>query len=97
MPILMNMTWDGVTAAQYDEVRRLVAWETAKPPGGLFHVAAFSPQGLRVSDVWENTEDFNRFAEQRLMPGVAKAGITTTPQVEVLPVHALFTPAYQKI
>jgi hypothetical protein len=92
MPIMMQMKWAGVTKAQYEAVRKSVAWETDKPEGGRFHVAALEPQGLRVVDLWESAELFNRFVETRLMPGVKAAGIQGDPQIEVLPVHAIFAP-----
>jgi hypothetical protein len=91
----MFMEWDGVTAEQYEEVRKLVNWEGDVPPGGLFHVAAVGERGLRVSDVWDSAEAFQAFVERRLMPGVKQLGITSEPRVELLPVHALFTPGYR--
>jgi hypothetical protein len=97
MPIMMNMEWDGVSAAQYDQVRNLARWEEDKPQGGLFHVAAVTPKGLRVTDVWESAEDFNRFVEGRLMPAVAQAGIQTQPRVDIVPTHAVFAPGYKKL
>lgn len=97
MTILMQMQWAGVTAAQYDAVRKAVNWENDKPEGGLFHVAALDAQGLRVVDMWETAEQFNRFVERRLMAGVKAVGITTQPKVEILPVHALFVPGPLKL
>lgn len=47
MPVMMLMEWTGVTAAQYDEICRQVNWEGDRPPGGLFHIAAATPTGLR--------------------------------------------------
>ena len=41
MAIVMNMKWDGVSAAQYDAARAEVKWETNAPTGGIFHVAWF--------------------------------------------------------
>jgi hypothetical protein len=92
MPILMQMKWPGSTREQYEAVRKSVAWETDKPEGGRFHVAAFDEHGLRVVDLWDSAEHFNRFVEKRLMPGVKAAGIPGEPQVEILPVHAIFAP-----
>jgi hypothetical protein len=97
MPIVMTMQWDGVTAEQYDRVRKEVNWEGNAPAGGMFHVASFAPEGLRVTDLWESAESFNRFVEQRLMPGVQKLGIPGQPRVEIRAVHALFTPAYRAV
>ena len=97
MPIMMTMQWDGVTVEQYEQVRKDVNWEGNHPPGGMFHVASFSPGGLRVTDLWESADQFNRFVEQRLMPGVMRSGIKTQPKIEINPVHALFTPAFRKL
>ncbi|HVZ44316.1 MAG TPA: hypothetical protein VHA82_10945 [Ramlibacter sp.] len=94
MAVLMIMQWDGVTPAQYDKVCELVNFQVDHPKGGLFHVAAISDKGLRVADLWDNAQDFQAFVEQRLMPGVHKAGIQTEPKVEVWPAHNVFTPGY---
>jgi hypothetical protein len=95
MAIAMFMHWEGVTADQYDRVRKLVGWEGIPAPGGLFHVAAFDEHGLHVTDLWETADQFQAFATNRLMPGVKQIGIEGELKVEIVPVHALFTPAYQ--
>ncbi len=92
--IAMHMKWKGITPEQYDEVRNIVKWETNHAKGGLYHVAFFDGEGLRVNDVWDSAEDLNNFVEKRLMPGVAQAGVTSQPEVEVYPAHAVFTPGY---
>lgn len=91
----MIMKWEGVTPEQYEAVRKDVNWEGNVPDGALFHVAAFSGNTLYVTDLWESPEQFNAFAQNRLMQGVAKAGIHGQPEVQLLPVHAVFAPAYQ--
>lgn len=97
MAVVMIMKWEGVTPEQYDAARELVNWEGEKPAGGMFHVSAFSDNALRVTDVWESAEDFQRFVETRLMPGVQQLGIQGEPQVEIYPVHRLFTPAFEPV
>jgi hypothetical protein len=97
MPVMMSLKWDGVTAKQYDEVCKAVNWEGDKPAGGLFHAAAITEQGLEVTDLWETAEQFNRFVEDRLMPGVQQVGIKGQPQVQMHPVHALFTPGFKRV
>jgi hypothetical protein len=92
MAILMQLRWPGMTAAQYDKVCKQVNWENEKPEGALFHVAAADAQGLRVVDLWASAELFNRFVEQRLMPGIQAVGVTGQPDVEITPVHATFVP-----
>ena len=90
--IVMNMQWPGVTRAQYDQTLAQVKWETEAPVGAKFHVASFDDKGLRVTDVWDSADDFNRFVEQRLMPGVQQVGIAGEPQVEILEVHRIIAP-----
>jgi hypothetical protein len=95
MAIMMRMDWPDATAEQYDELRQVVDWEQDKADGGLFHVAAFDESGAHITDVWESAEQFQRFVDERLMPGVQKVGIAGQPEVTVLPAHAVFAPGYE--
>jgi hypothetical protein len=88
--IVMNMTWDGVSLEQYDQVLAVVKWETAVPAGGIFHAAWSQDGALRVVDVWESAEAFQAFADSRLMPGVAQVGIQGAPAIDIQPVHRYF-------
>jgi hypothetical protein len=90
--VVMNMRWRGVTPEQYDKAREIVNWESDVADGGLLHVAGFDGDGLRVTDVWESEDHFNRFVEERLMPGIQQVGIEGQPEVEFFPVHAIFDP-----
>jgi hypothetical protein len=87
---VMQMRWAGVTREQYEEARSRVDWEGDPADGGLFHVAGFDGDDLRVTDVWESPEHFQRFAEQRLMPAVKEIGIEGEPEVTFYPAHATF-------
>lgn len=93
----MTMKWAGVNPQQYDQVRELVKWEEDKPQGGMFHIAYFDNEGLRVTDVWKTKEDFDNFVNNRLMPGVKQLGIEGQPEVEIHPAHAVFAPGYQEL
>jgi hypothetical protein len=92
MPIVMNMRWDGVTPEQYEQAREQVGWEQRAPEGGLIHIASFTADGLRVTDVWESAADFNRFAENRLMPVVQEIGIAGQPDVTISEIQAVWNP-----
>ncbi len=94
MPVVMTMRWDGVTPDQYDAMQREVRWETEGPDGGLFHVAWFEDGAMRVVDVWESADEYQTFAEERLMPGVAAVGIQGEPQVAIQPAHRVFDAAH---
>jgi hypothetical protein len=95
MPIMMVMEWPGVTAQKYDEVRSTVNWEGDVPTGAKYHVASFPASGARITDVWDSAEDFQRFVDERLMPGVQKVGVEGEPTIEIFPTHAIFAPAYE--
>jgi hypothetical protein len=88
MAIVMQMEWNEVRPDQYDEARRVVDWEGAVPDGAIFHVAWFGADGFRAWDVWESQEAFDRFTNERLMPGIAQVGIEGQPNVTILPCHA---------
>jgi hypothetical protein len=94
MPVVMIMEWEGVTPEEYDRAKDLVKWDTDAPAGGLYHVAAFDGRKLRITDVWESAEQFQQFAERRLMPGVKQLGIRGEPKVEIYPTHLILTPGY---
>ena len=87
---VMQMRWAGVTPEQYEEARSRVNWESDPAEGGLLHVAGFDGDSLRVTDVWDSPEHFQRFAEERLMPVVKEIGIEGEPEVAFYPVQAIF-------
>ncbi|HEX2880722.1 MAG TPA: hypothetical protein VHO25_14420, partial [Polyangiaceae bacterium] len=76
-----------ISKAQYEELRKVVRWETEQPAGALFHACSFDESGkLHVADVWESPELMGGFVEQRLMPAFQKLGLAA-PEVSVYPVH----------
>lgn len=96
MSVMMKMHWAGITKEQYESLRKSVNWEGNRPKGANFHIAAFDDKGIHVVDLWDAAEDFNNFVEKRLTPEVMKLGISSQPQVDILPVHAIYAPAYNK-
>lgn len=92
MATVMLMHWPEVSREQYEQARREIDWEGDTPQGAKFHVAWFGADGFHVLDLWESAEDFQRFTEQRLMPGVQKIGIQGQPRVEFAEAHAVFAP-----
>jgi hypothetical protein len=96
MAIVMNMRWDGVTPEQYEAAREQVGWEQRAPEGGLLHIASFADDGLRVTDIWETADDFNRFVEGRLMPVVREIGLQGDPDVTITAMHAVWNPGVER-
>ncbi|HEY7034073.1 MAG TPA: hypothetical protein VH482_22235 [Thermomicrobiales bacterium] len=97
MAIGMFMRWNGITKEQYDTARALAPFNRDTAPGSLFHVAAFDEQGIRVTDVWESAEQWQTYLSEQLVPAFAKLGFPGQPEVEIIPVHALIAPGYERI
>ena len=71
---------------RYQEtLRRLEAAGAGAPPGRLYHVCHGEGSDLRVTDIWESMETFERFG-QTLMPILQELGIDPG-QPEIRPVH----------
>ena len=92
MAIVWLLEWDGITPDQYDSIRERVNWEGEIPDGLHFHVAAFSDNGLVVTEVWESPDHVQPFMDERFLPVIRSLGIQTMPRVDLYPVHRLFSP-----
>ena len=92
MASVMQMRWDGITQEQYDELRPVVHWESDFPDGAIFHVAYFTNGGINVIDVWDSPQQFDRFFETRLGPGIQQVGIAGQPDIQWYEAHAVFNP-----
>jgi hypothetical protein len=92
MATVMFMSWPEITPDLYDAAREAVNWEGDPAPGGKFHVAWMGEDGFHALDIWESPEAFQRFANERLMPGLAPLGLTTQPTVQMAEAHRIFVP-----
>lgn len=92
MATVMLMHWPEVTKEQYEQVRKSVKWEENPPDGAKFHTAWMAGDGFHVLDLWESQDQFNKFVQDRLSPGVAAAGIGGQPKVEFAETLSIFAP-----
>lgn len=92
MATVMLMHWPEVTREKYEEARKAVNWEGDVPAGAQFHTAWFGADGFRVLDLWDSREDFERFVQSRLMPGIQKIGIDGAPRIEYADTISVFAP-----
>ena len=92
MAIVWMLEWEGITAEQYDELRKLVDWEGDVPDGLHFHVAAFDGKSLLVTEVWESPDHVQPFMDGRFLPAVKRLGIRSMPKVDLYPAYAVFAP-----
>ena len=93
MAIGVQMEFSGVTLAQYDEVIKKMGFQAGGPgaPGGLFHWVTKTEAGIRVIDVWESREQFEKFSNEQIRPITAEVGVTEPPKVTFFEVHNYLT------
>ena len=96
MAVALFLKWDGVTPDQYEQVRREANWEGDRPDGAVFHLATFGDGAMRIVDIWESEDAFQRFQESRIVAAAANAGLTGEPEVAFYPVHSTFNPGIPK-
>ena len=87
MAVAIEMVFKGATLEQYDDVMELMGLGDTPPDGAIFHWVAATPDGIKVVDVWESLDQFNRFAGENIMPNTQKAGIEAPPEMTTHEVH----------
>jgi len=86
MAIVLRFSDPGMTTAKYDEiVKRLEQAGAGSPAGRLYHVCFGDKENLRVSDIWDSRESFEKFGET-LKPIMTDLGINLG-QPEIIEVH----------
>lgn len=87
MAVLMIMHWPEATRELYEQVRGEVDWVNMRPNGANLHVSGFDEAGgLHVVDHWDSAEQFFAFIEAQIGPAAAKLGVTSQPQVTIVPI-----------
>jgi hypothetical protein len=75
MAVAIDCNFPGATTDQYDEAVKMMGLASGgQHPGALFHWATQTESGVRVVDVWESKEDFERFAQERSSPSLSRWG-----------------------
>ena len=78
----------GFTAAKYQEtIKQLVAAGAGSPKGRTFHVSYGDPNGVDITDIWDNMEDFKAFGVT-LIPIMKSLGVDTG-QPDVQEIHGI--------
>jgi hypothetical protein len=92
MAVAVEMDFKGATLEQYDEVLKLMSLDDGSrelPEGGIFHWAAKTDDGIKVVDVWETKEQFEKFAQDEIGPYSEQVGIPAPPEITFREVHNL--------
>ena len=93
MPVAVEMNFSGMTLDQYDQVLQKMGLTPggSTPPGAISHWVAETDDGIRVVDVWETREQFDRFAQERIGPYSKEAGVESMPEATFYDVHSYLT------
>ena len=89
MPVGVELLFTNATLDQYDQMLAKLGMQPGGegPPGLLFHWVGMSDEGMRAVDVWETKEQFEQYAQERIGPYAAEAGIAEPPILSFYEVH----------
>ena len=83
MAVAIVMDFAGGTMDHYAQVIERMKLDGRLPPGALFHATGRYEGGLRVVDVWEDRDEFGRFAEAQIRPHTEAVGLPA-PDIRVM-------------
>jgi hypothetical protein len=80
---------EGATLDQYDQVIQKMGLRPGGtvPPGALFHWVTKTADGIRVTDVWQSREAFDKFSEEKIVPITREVGVPGPPKIQFFEVH----------
>ena len=89
----VQLDFYGGTLEQYDQIIQKMGFAPRGPggAGGLFHWVTKTDDGIRVVDVWESREAFDRFAQEKIGPITQEVGLPSAPELTFYEVHNYLT------
>src|SRR5207253_74483 len=89
MAVAVEMNFRGATLDQYDQVIQKMGFTPGGKgaPGGISHWVGKTDDGIRVVDVWESKEQYERFAQEQIGPITQEVGFEGPPEVKYTDVH----------
>jgi hypothetical protein len=89
MSVAVIVDFRGATLEQYDQAIQKMGFspEGTGGPGCLFHWVTATDDGIRVTDVWESREQFEKFAQDEIGPRSQEVGFPGPPQTTFHDVH----------
>ncbi len=93
MAIAVVLEFAAAGLAPYDQVIEKMHLAPRGPgaPGGMFHWATVTDDGLRATDDWQSREQFDAFAKEQIGPITAEVGIPSPPKITSYEVHNYLT------
>jgi hypothetical protein len=92
MAVAVQMDFKG-DLNQYEQVIQKMGFSHGGhgAPGGLFHWVTPTDGGFHITDVWQDQETFERFAQEQIGPYAEEAGLDGPHNLSVVPVHNYLT------
>ncbi len=87
MAVGIRIKLANVDAEQFDKIEAAVGARENRPEGLIFHASGPIDGGWGVLDFWESRPQFDRFAADRIGPGVQSSGSNAQPEIHEFPVH----------
>ncbi len=89
MAVAIEMNFRGASTDQYDQVIQKMGLRQGgpTPPGAISHFVTRTDDGIKVVDVWETKEAFEKFANEQIGPYTREVGITEEPEMRFYDVH----------
>ena len=88
MSFVLNFKPAGFTVAKYNEtIKQLNAAGAGSPKGRSYHVCYGEANGVTITDVWNNMEDFQAFGST-LVPIMQSLGVDTG-KPDIQEVHSI--------
>lgn len=70
MAIGMIMEFDGLTPDMYEAVGEKINWPEDWPDGIHQHIAGPSDSGMRIVEVWDSREQYDRWMAETIQPAL---------------------------
>jgi hypothetical protein len=70
--VLLEQDFEGVSREDAEALTNDMGARENPPAGLIAHVVTETANGVHLVDIWESTEDVQRFAQERLIPSMKK-------------------------
>ena len=91
MAVAMFLTLP-LAASKYDRLLHALEWDASPPFGEIVHLAAETPDGIEVCEVWHTREAAEGFVREVLVPLLAQHGVCEAIDYAIFPLHNLYAP-----
>ena len=91
MAVAMFMTLP-VSAPTYDRVLQSLEWDVTPPIGEIVHLAAETPDGIEVCEIWQTRQAAEGFLREVLEPTLRKFVAVESIDYAIYPLHNLYAP-----